>query len=142
MASRISVIRSAVKDHITTGFAAAGAVTFSDTPVAFDTVPADQFPFAVVIVGEEEPERLAFKQERRRVICNAVVGVVVASGATLSATREVVDVGIQGVRDAIFADDQLSALVDDVSVSSGVAHSGEDDSIVYGELDIQTEEIF
>jgi hypothetical protein len=142
MASRISIIRAAIKAHITTGFTAAGTVTFSDTPVAFDTVPPNEFPFAVVIVGEDEPERLAFKQERRRVICNAVVGVVVASGATLTATREVVDVGIQGVRDAIFADDQLSTLVDDVSVSAGVAHSGADDSIVYGEIEVATEEVF
>jgi hypothetical protein len=142
MASRISSIRSAVEDHITAGFAAAGTVTFSDTPVSIGDQPADLLPFAVVIVAEDEPERLDFKQERRRVVCNAVVGVAVASGATLAATREIVDVGIQGVRDAIFADELLSASVDDVSVNAGVAYSGADDSIVYGELEVQTEEVF
>ncbi|GAF91738.1 unnamed protein product, partial [marine sediment metagenome] len=67
MLSRLSAIRTAVQTHITTGFTAAGTVTFSDTPVAFDTVPKDQFPFAVCVFVEDEPERLDFKQERRRV---------------------------------------------------------------------------
>lgn len=142
MASRLSAIRTAVQAHITTGFAAAGAVTFSDTPISFDTVPADQFPFAVTLFAEEEPERLDFKQERRRVVGRVVVGIHVAAGVTIAATREIMDLAIEGVRDAIFADEDLTATVDDVSVSAGVAFSSQDDGIVYGTLDIETEEVF
>ena len=139
MASRLSAIRTAVQTHITTGFTAAGTVTFSDTPIAIDTVPADQFPFAVVLFEEEEPERLDFKQERRRVVGRVVVGIIRASDATVAATREIMDLAIQGTRDAIFADEDLTATVDDASVSAGVAFSSQDDQIIYGTLDIETE---
>jgi len=139
MASRLSLIRTAVETHITTGFA---GVTFSDTPLAFDTIPKDQFPFAVVLFSEEDPERLDFKQERRRVNGQAIVAILVASTSTVTATREIMDLGIQGVRDAIFGDPYLTATVDDVSVNAGVAFSGQDDPIVYGTLDIATEEVF
>lgn len=142
MASRLSVIRTAVEAHITTGFATPGTVTFSDTPVAFDTVPKDQFPFAVALFTEEEPERLAFKQERRRVVGEVLIGINVDADATLAATREIMDVAIELTRDAIFGDEDLGGTVDDVSLSAGVAHSGAEDPIVYGTLDIQTEEVF
>lgn len=138
MASRLSDIRTAVKAHITTGFP---GVTYSDTPVAFDTVPKNQFPYAMTLFIEDEPERIDFKQERRRVTGQAVIGILVGSG-TITAAREVMDLGIQGVRDAIFADPSLTSTVDDVSVSAGVAYSGQEDSIVYGTIDIVTEEVF
>lgn len=142
MASRLSAIRTAIEAHVTTGFAAAGTVTFSDTPVSMDTVPANQFPFANAIFEEDEPERLDFKQERRRVVGRVQVGIHVAAGVTVAATREIMDLAIQGTRDAIFADEDLTATVDDVSVSAGVAYSGQDDQKVYGTLDIETEEVF
>ncbi len=142
MASRLSAIRTAVQTHITTGFTAAGAVTFSDTPVLIDTVPADQFPFAVAVFVEDEPERLDFKQERRRVMGHVTIGIRIAAGVTRAATREVMDLALQGTRDAIFADEDLSATVDDVSCEAAVAFSSEEDPIVYGELDIVTEELF
>ncbi len=142
MASRLSAIRTAVETHITTGFTAAGAVTFSDTPVSIDTVPANQFPFAVALFEEEEPERLDYKQERRRVVGRVTVGIRVAAGVTVTATREIMDLAIQGTRDAIFADEDLTATVDGASVSAGIAFSSQDDAIVYGTLDIETDEIF
>ena len=142
MASRLSAIRTAVQTHITTGFTAAGTVTFSDTPVAFDTVPADQFPFAVTLFLEEEPERLDFKQERRRVTGHVIVGIHIDAGVTIAATREIMDLGLQGTRDAIFGDEDLSATVDDVSCEVAVAYSSPEDPIVYGTIDISTDEVF
>lgn len=142
MASRLSAIRTAVQTHITTGFTAAGTVTFTDTPVSFSAIPKDQFPYAIAIFGEEEPERLAFKQERRRVVGEVVVGIQRAADATLAETREIMDNAIEATRDAIFADETLNSTVDDVSVNAGVASSGEDDPIVYGTIDIQTDEVF
>lgn len=142
MASRLSAIRTAVQTHITTGFAAAGTVTFSDTPVLIDIQPANQFPFAVVLFVEDEPERLDFKQERRRVVGHVTIGIRIADGVTIAATREIMDLALQGTRDAIFADEDLSATVDDISCEAAVAFSSEEDPIVYGTLDIATEEVF
>jgi len=142
MASRLSDIRSAIQTHITTGFAAAGTVTFSDDPHAFATVPADQLPFAVTLFSEEDPERLPFKQERRRVVGEVVVGIQRADDATLAETREIMDNAIQATRDAIFSDDTLNSTVDDASVNAGVVFSGSEDPIVYGSIDIQTEDVF
>jgi hypothetical protein len=142
MASRLSAIRTAVQAHITTGFTAAGTVTFSDTPVLIEDQSADLFPFAVTVFEEAEPERLAFKQERRRVVGRVVVGILVAAGVTVAATREAMDLAIEGTRDAIFGDETLTSTVDDVLVTSGTAYSSADDSIVYGEFEIETEEVF
>ena len=147
MASRLSAIRTAVKTHITTGFTAAGTVTFSDTPVAFDTVPKNQMPFAVVLFVEDEPERLDFKQERRRISGHVIVGILRASDATVAATREIMDLALEDTRDAIFADPYLldgypSETVDDVSCEAAVAYSSPEDPIVYGTIDISTEEVF
>ena len=142
MASRLSSIRSLVEAHVTTGFAAVGTVTFSDTPIGFETIPKDQFPFAVALFEEAEPERLDFKQERRRVVGRIVVGISVVAGDTVAATREDMDTALQGVRDAIFGDEYLTSNVDDVSVSASVAFSSAEDPIVYGTLDIETEEVF
>ena len=142
MASRLSAIRTAVQTHITTGFTAAGTVTFSDTPLAFDTVPENQLPFAVTLFVEDEPERLDFKQERRRGVGEVIIGIAIAAGVTRAATREIMDLALQGTRDAIFGDEDLSATVDDVSCEAAVAFSSEDDPIVYGTLSIATEELF
>ena len=139
MASRLSLIRTAVKTHITTGFT---GVTFSDTQVSFENIPADQFPFAVVAFVEDEPERLDFKQERRRVVGYVIVGIIRASDAAVAATREIMDLGLETTRDAIFADEDLTATVDDVSCEAAVAFSSAEDPIVYGTLDIATEEVF
>ena len=139
MASRLSAIRTAVQTHITTGFT---GVTFSDTPVAFDTVPGNQFPFAVVLFGEDDPERLDFKQERRRVTGHVIVGIQKAADATVAATREIMDQGLEDTRDAIYADEDLTATVDDVSCEAAIAYSSSEDPVIYGTLDIATEEVF
>jgi len=139
MASRVQDIRTAVEAFVAAAFP---TVTISNVPLSFDTVPKSQFPFANVVFDEAEPERLRFKQERRRVIGGIAVGVQVAAGSTTAATREIVHIGIQAIRDAIFADEDLSGDVDDISCEAGVAVSGEEDPIVYGTLEVLTEEVF
>lgn len=138
MPSRQKAIRLLVEAHIST---AISGVTISNEPVAFDTVPKDQFPLARVLFAEEDPERLDFKQERRRVVGQIVLGYEVG-GATQEATREVVNLALETIRDAIYADEDLGATVDDVLAEAGTAFSQADDPLVYGTLDVSTEELF
>jgi len=56
--------------------------------------------------------------------------------------REAVGQYIQSIRDAIFADEDLSSTVDGITVSSGVVHGSVEDPIVYGTLGIETEEVY
>jgi hypothetical protein len=134
--SRLGAIQTAVGVHVAAAFTAAGeTVTIGNDPVDIDTVPKDQFPYAVVIFTEEEPERLAFKQERRRVTGGVEV-------AMLDATREDVDGIIEDIRDLIFADETLSSTVDDIACEAGATTSNPDDTIKYGVLDISTEEVY
>lgn len=136
--SRVKSIRTLVEAHVST---AISGVTISNEPISFETVPKDQFPFARVLFTEAEPERLAFKQERRRVTGQIALGFL-SGGATPEATREVCDLALETIRDAIFADETLSATVDDVMAEAGTAYSQRDDEIVYGIIDVTTEEIF
>ena len=134
--SRLGAIQTAVGVHVTAAFTAAGeTVTLGYDPNAFETVPKDQFPYARIIFVEEEPERLAFKQERRRVVGQVAIGM-------LDATREDVDSRIEAIRDLIFADETLSSTVDDITCEAGETISNPDDPKKYGTLDISTEEVF
>jgi hypothetical protein len=137
--SRLAAIRAAVEIHVDTGFS---GITIVNEPVAFDQFSADELPVAVVVFSEAEPERLAFKQERRRVNGVVAVGLLIAEDSSIEATREIMNQGLQDIRDAIYGDEDLTGIVDDVSCDAGVAYSSRDETMVYGQLDIATEEIF
>jgi hypothetical protein len=138
MASRLQLIRQAVEVHVV---AAISGVTISNDVVALDLIPAQEFPHARLLFAEEEPERLDFKQERRRVIGEVFIGVI-DSTPDKEAGREIVDGYMETIRDAIFGDETLSGTVDDISCEAGSAFSGREDDKVYGTLDIATEEVF
>lgn len=136
--SRLNDIRTAVAVHVSAAYTAAGeTVTLSSDPKSFDSVPADQFPHAIILFIEEEPERLSFKQERRR-----VVGEIHLCDAGETVTREVMDSRIEAIRDLIFADPYLSASVDDLTAEAGATISNPTARKVYGSLDVTTEEVF
>lgn len=136
--SRLGAIQTAVAAHVTTAFTnASETVTIKSDPDAFDNIKKEEFPAAIIIFVEEDPERLAFKQQRRRV--NGVVAIAM-SGETL--TREIVDLRIEAIRDLIFADSRLGFTVTAITAEAGVTVSNPDDDIIYGELEITTEELF
>ena len=134
--SRLNDIRTLVAAHVTTAFTAASeTVTLSADPQALDVIPKDQLPYARIIFDEEEPERLAFKQERRRIVGDI-------SLAMADTTRETMDSRIEAIRDLIFADETLGSTVDGIIAEQGVTGSNPDDSTVYGTLGITVEEVF
>ena len=136
--SRLNDIRTAVAAHVTTHFTSKGeTVTLSADPDSMEKLNVEDFPFARIIFVEEEPERLGFKQQRRR-----VVGEIAIAMFSETITRETVDSRIEGIRDLIFADETLSSSVDDITAESGITVSNPDDGKVYGTLDITTEEIY
>ena len=140
MPSRVKAIRTAVETHIS---ASIPGVTITNEPIGFDPMPPKgDFPHAVVLVFEEDPERLDFKQERRRVRVTIALAVLTTAGDTAEATRETLDLSMEAIRDAIFADPDLGATVDDVSCEAAVVVSGPEDTIVYGEFEVITEEVF
>ncbi len=141
MPSRLSAIRTAVEAHVSTAFSSP-AITISNGSKVLGEIPKDQFPHAVVLFHEDDPERLDFKQERRRVRGEIQVAVLTTPGDTAEATRETVDLGLEALRDAIFADPDLSSTVDDVSCEAALTFQGEEDAFVYGTLDIVAEEVF
>jgi hypothetical protein len=134
--SRLGAIQTAVGVHVAAAFTAAGeTVTLSYDPDAFDAVEQSQLPFARILFVEEDPERLAFKQERRRVSGEVMIAMV-------DAEREDVNARIEAIRDLIFADYTLTSTVDDITCEAGVALSAPDDPLKYGTLDVATEEVF
>lgn len=136
--SRLNSIRTAVATHVTTAFTGYGeTVTLFADPDSFDNVRQQSFPCARILFVEEAPERLPFKQERRRVVGEVAIAMY---GETI--TRETVDLRIQSIRDRIYADPYLSASVDSIVAEAGITISNPDDRIVYGTLDITTEEVF
>ncbi len=136
--SRLDDIRTAVAAHVTTAFTNAGeTVTLSADPDSFESLDAAKFPHARIIFVEEDPERLAFKQQRRRVIGEIAIGM-----AGESITREMVNARIEAIRDLIFADEYLGASVDDITVEAGIVISNPDEGKVFGTIDISTEEVF
>lgn len=139
MPSRLKDIRVAVEAIVTTEIA---GVTISNEPAAFDTLPTEDFPHARVLFAELDPERLDFKQERRTVNGQVAIAILREGSQTVEAAREVVDQHIEDIRDAIFADAQLGATVDDISCESGLVFSSSEEPIVYGTLDITTVETF
>jgi hypothetical protein len=56
--------------------------------------------------------------------------------------RETVGQYMQTIRDAIFADEDLSSTVDGITVSAGVVYGSVEDPIAYGTLGVETEEVF
>jgi hypothetical protein len=136
--SRLNSIRAAVVVHVEAAFTAAGeTVTTSADPDSGQSIKQEEFPFARIIFGEEDPERLAFKQQRRRVVGEIAIAI---QGETM--TRETMDLRIEDIRDRIFADPYLSASVDDISVESGVTTSNPNNRMIYGTIDISTEEVY
>ena len=134
--SRLNDVRTLVAAHVTTAFTAASeTVTLSADPQASGIIPKDQFPLARIIFVEEEPERLAFKQERRRIVGEVEL-------AMIETTREAMNSRIEAVRDLIFADETLGSTVDGITAEQGVTTSSPDDSTVYGTLGITVEEVF
>ena len=65
-----------------------------------------------------------------------------AARDTAEATRETVDLNIQTFRALIFGDETLTDTVDDVSCDAAEVFSGEEDTIVYGTVEVTTEEVF
>ncbi len=59
MPSRLQAIRTAVEVHVATAFT---GITISNKPTVIGELPKDQFPHALVLFFEEDPERLDFKQ--------------------------------------------------------------------------------
>ena len=135
----MKAIRALVETHLATVFS---GITIGNEPTLTDVIPKQNFPYATVLVEEEEPERLDFKQERRRVVGSIEVVIHTTSGATAEATREAMDVQLEAVRDAIFGDPYLTSSVDDASCGKAETRSGADDVYVYGEIDFLTEEIY
>jgi hypothetical protein len=136
--SRLNDIRTSVVAIVDTAFTAAGeTVTTSADPDSFESLNQDEYPHARIIFVEEDPERLAFKQQRRRVIGEVAIGM--SDEAT---TRETVDSIIEDIRDGIFADETLGGLVDDITAEAGVTFSNPDERKVFGTLEISTEEVF
>ena len=140
MPSRVKAIRTAVQTHVS---ASITGITITNQPIGFDPMPPkDQFPHAVVLVFEEDPDRLDFKQERRRVRVTIELAVLTTAGDTAEATRETLDLSMETIRDEIFADPDLGSTVDDVSCEAAIVASGAEDTIVYGTLEVITEEVF
>lgn len=134
--SRLGDIQTAVAIHAQAAFTAASEMlTVTDQPVAWDDVPKDLLPRAYIYFTEEEPERLAFKQQRRRV--GGLVNVCM-----VGATMAVMNNRLEAIRDLIFDDETLTSTVDDITVEASVAYSDADDEKTYGTLDIATEEVF
>ena len=139
MPSRLQAIRTAVEVHVATAFS---GITITNEPTLLDDLPKNQHPHAVILFREEDPERLDFKQERRRVRGEVHIVVLTTPGDAAETTREVVDLGMEVLRDAIFADETLTSTVDDVSCDAAEVVSGKEDTKVYGELEVITEEVF
>jgi len=135
----MKAIRTAVEVHVATSFS---GITITNEPKVLGELPKDQFPHAIILFAEQEPERLDFKQERRKVIGQVQVAVLTTPGDTAETTREAVDLQMEALRDAIFADPDLTATVDDVSCDAALTFSGQEDAFVYGTLDITTDEVF
>ena len=134
--SRLNDIRTAVAAHVTTAFTnASETVTLYANPNTFESLPEEKFPAAIVLFVEEDPERLDFRQQRRRVVGEVAI-------AMMATTRETVDARLEAIRDLIFADEDLSASVDDITAEAGITFSSPYDSKVYGSLEITTEEVF
>jgi hypothetical protein len=141
MASRLSTIRAAIEVHVATAFSSP-AITITNEPIQLGSLDKSAFPHAMILFAEEEPERLEFKQERRRVVGSIEIAVLTTAGDTAEATREMVDLNMEALRDAIFADPDLSSTVDDVSCDAAVTFSGTEDTFVYGTIDIRAEEVY
>ena len=139
--SRAKTIRSAIESKLNLSIS---GITITNEPRTFQNIPDNEYPHAIVLTTEEEPESLDFKQERRRVSVSVLVAIVTTPGDAAEAAREAMDLNMEAVRDAIFAEDQLDdpTIVDYARVGKSETISGPDSTIVYGELDILTEEIF
>ncbi len=132
--SRLDSIRTAVGAHVT---AQVSGVTLSADPMSFESLKKEDYPHALILFEEESPERLSFKQQRRR-----VAGEITLAIRGETDTRETMDAHIEAIRDAIFADEYLGATVDDLTAEAGLTISNPEDRVIYGRLDIATEEVF
>jgi len=139
MPSRLKSIRTAIEVHVGTAFT---GITIANDPVDLGQIPKNELPHARVTFVEEEPERLDFKQERRRAKGLIEVAVLPTPGTTAEATRETVDLNLESLRDAIFGDPNLTSTVDDASCNGAEVWSGREDPLVYGTIEVTVEEVF
>lgn len=140
MPSRLQAIRSKVATHVDSVFSS--SVTIIAESKSLSGRPKQEYPLAIILFEEEEPERLEFKQERRRVVGQVQLAMLIASDATEQEARELLDLKIEAIRDAIAADWFLTSTVDNVSCGKATTLSGAEDSLVYGVLDVVAEEVF
>ncbi len=139
MSSRLKAIRTAIETHVNTAFS---NPTIYNEPTRLDGLPKNEFPVVVVLFREEDPERLEFKQELRRIRGEIRIGELAPSSEAAEDTRETVDLNMQTLRDEIFGDETLTSTVDDVSCDAAEAYSGKNGVLVYGTIEIVTEEVF
>lgn len=137
--SRLKAIRTAIETHVADAFS---GITITNEPTRLDDLAKDKFPHAVILFFEEDPERLDFKQERRRVRGTIDIAVRTTPGDTAEATREATDLQFEALRDAIFGDETLTNTVDDVSCDAVEIFSGKEDTVVYGTVEVITEEVY
>ena len=135
--SRLKLIRDAAAVHAISVFTTAGqTLTTSADPQAHETLPDNTNPRAIIIFEEDDPERLDFKQERRRITGSVAI-------AMRDSTRETMNLRLEAIRDLIFADVAvLPGGVDGWFAESGVTISNPDDSVIYGTLTVTSEEVF
>jgi len=136
--SRMESIQTLVEVFVAN---AISGVTIGNAPVAIDTIAKAEFPYARVLFSESDPERLPFRQERRIVNGQIVLGFISGTN-TPAEEREICNLALEAIRDSIFADETLTQSVDYAAVSSAAAHSQIDDEIVYGMLELVAEEVF
>lgn len=137
--SRATTIRDLIATIVTTQVP---TMNLSYDARAFDEISNDLFPHCMILTAEDEPETLAFKQERRRVVTTLMIGYKPSPTATHSANRETLQYDLELIRDAIFADPDLSSTVDGSSVGASAIAYGRDGSTVFGTLEITSDEVF
>ena len=137
--SRLKDIRTAVQTHVNTAFS---NPTIYNEPTRIDGLPKSEFPVAVILFREEDPERLDFKQERRIIRGLIEIAILTTPGDTAEATRETMDLNLESLRDAIFADPDLTSTVDDARCEAAETLSGHGGAFVYGTIEIVAEEVF
>lgn len=137
--SRLQAINNRVQTHVTSQIP---GVTVSNDPNAFHNLPSEAFPHALITFEEDDPEILDFKQERRRVVGSITLGYLKSDDDDEKISREIANLDIEEIRDAIFADPDLSATVDNVRVEAAFLFTGRDDPKVYATLEVSTDEVF
>jgi len=139
MPSRAQSIRVLIEAIVT---AQVPAMNFSYDGQPFDNIDNSLFPHCQMITVEDDPELLDFKQEKRRVVTTMFIGYKPSSTADEGANRETIQVDLELIRDAIFADPDLTSSVDGSSTSGSTISFGRDGATMFGSLEITSDEVF